>query len=147
MIEDYSSSDYDDDYITCKRTYATLCIYLPTRSDPNTITSELGMVPSRIQTKGEIREGKTKNWPTAWFLTTDGKIQSNDCREHIDRLCKVLNGKEEILQNVQREGGSVVISCYWLSSFGHGGPMLTSKIMRRLGELEIELWFDVYFDD
>src|SRR6187551_337836 len=34
------------------------------------------------------------------------------------------------------------ISCYWLSQSGHGGPTIPSTQMRRLVELNIELWFD-----
>lgn len=36
---------------------------------------------------------------------------------------------------------------FWDSKWGHGGPTLDAGSMRRLGELEISLWFDVYFSE
>ena len=36
------------------------------------------------------------------------------------------------------------IFCYWLSAGGHGGPTLSPAIMRRLGELGLEIGFDIY---
>ena len=44
-----------------------------------------------------------------------------------------------------RQGHRLDISCYWLSQSGHGGPTLTPDIMRRLAELVVPVWFDVYF--
>ncbi len=36
------------------------------------------------------------------------------------------------------------IFCYWLSADGHGGPILSPAMMRRLGQLELEVGFDIY---
>ena len=38
------------------------------------------------------------------------------------------------------------ISCFWGSRCGHGGPTLSARQTRRLADLELELWFDVYFE-
>ena len=141
-----SISEYDDAYATCEKTYATLCIYLPDQSDPNTVSDQLGLIPSRIPKKGENREGKTMHWPTAWFLTTDDEIQSKDVRRHIDWLIEQLTGMDEIISKLLSNNSKIIISCYWLSSVGHGGPILSPKIMGRLGELNIGIEFDVYFD-
>lgn len=37
------------------------------------------------------------------------------------------------------------ISVYWDSEAGHGGPTLPPALLQRLGNLGIELWFDIYF--
>jgi hypothetical protein len=145
-LRNNSVSEYDDAYATCEKTYATLCIYLPDQYDPNSLSEELGITPSRIQVKGENREGSIMRWPTAWFLTTDEIIQSKDVRRHIDWLIDQLTGKEKIIQKLKVNSSKVEISCFWLSSSGHGGPMLSSNTMGRLGELGIVLGFDVYFD-
>jgi hypothetical protein len=34
----------------------------------------------------------------------------------------------------------------WDSKSGEGGPTISPVQMKRLAELGIELWFDVYFD-
>jgi hypothetical protein len=140
-------SDYDDEYATCERTYATLCIYLPEHINPNTISEELSIQPSRIRIKGEVKDRRIKNWPNAWFLTTDEKIQSKDVRRHVDWLIEQLEGKEESILKLQANNGKIKISCYWLSSIGHGGPMLSPNTLKKLGDLGIEIEFDVYFDD
>jgi hypothetical protein len=37
------------------------------------------------------------------------------------------------------------IACLWDSHAGHGGPTLSPDLLRRLADLGIELWFDIYF--
>lgn len=86
-------------------------------------------------------------WPTAWFLETDRVIASKDVRRHVDWLIEQLTGKEEIVRQVLANQGRVEVSCYWFSSNGHGGPMLSPYTMGKLSELGIGIWFDVYFDD
>jgi Domain of unknown function (DUF4279) len=140
-------SEYDDAYPTCERTYATLCIYLPDQCNPGTITNILGIKPTRIQIKGEVHQGAVKQWPSAWFLSSEGCIESKDVRRHVDWLIEHLASKEGIIHKLQAMGSKISISCYWLSSKGNGGPALSPITMRRLAELEIEIWFDVYFDD
>ena len=144
-LREDSSPDYDDAYSTCERTYATLCIYLPDVIDLIEFSDQMAVSPSRIQTKGEIREGRVSRWPTAWFLEIDKVVESKDVRRHVDWLIEKLTGKEEIIRQVLANHGRVEISCYWLSSHGHGGPMLSPNTMGKLSKLGIGIWFDVYF--
>jgi len=139
--------DYNDSYPTCHTTYATLCIYLPDTSDPNTLSEKLGIQPSRTQVKGEVRNGKVKQWPTAWFLESKEKIQSKDVRRHIDWLLEQLRDKSEIIQQLQIADSEVHISCFWVSAFGHGGPMLDSGILKRIAELNLGISFDIYLEE
>ena len=39
----------------------------------------------------------------------------------------------------------MIVSCYWAAASCGGGPTISPEQMRRLGALNIELWFDVYF--
>jgi len=140
-------SEYDDAYPTCEKTYATLCIYLPDQCNPGIITDKLGIKPTRTQIKGEVHQGVVKQWPTAWFLSSERCVESKDMRRHVDWLIEHLSDKEEIIHQLQASGNEIDISCYWLSSTGNGGPALSPKTMRKLAELDIGIWFDVYFDD
>lgn len=140
---------YDDDYGTCERTYATLLIY-PVRTDPEAITGRLGIEPSYWQRKGGPEPGSRRQPPRTaeidlWSLSTKGRFESRDSRRHIDWLLDQVEGKAVELRSLQAEGARIVVSCYWLSSSGHGGPTISPGQMRRLGALNIELWFDVYF--
>ena len=137
--------DYNDDYPTCASTYATLCVYLPDNADPNALSEKLGLQPSRIQIKGEIRDGKVKNWPTSWFLQTSEQVQSKDIRRHVDWLLEHLKDHLEIIKQLQATDSEVHISCFWVSAAQHGGPMLDHDILKRVGNLNIGISFDIYF--
>ncbi len=140
-------SDYDDDYPTCSKTHASLRIYHDDL-DPQRITGLLGIDPSQMQVRGMVHFtsiGKEFLPPIGgWFLSTRGKIASRDVRRHVAWILDKLAGKDEILRNLQAEGCRMDILCYWLSADGHGGPTLSPGIMRRLGDLELEIGFDIY---
>ena len=140
-------ADYDDDYATCEKTYAGLRIY-HYALDPERITVLLGIEPSQIQIRGRVHTTSIGKEFTAtiggWFLSTKGITASRDVRRHVAWILDRLAGKDEILRSLQAEGCRMDIFCYWLSADGHGGPTLSPAIMRRLGELEIELGFDIY---
>ncbi len=74
----------------------------------------------------------------------EGVIDSRDVRRHVDWILDRLAEKDEILARLQEEGNRMDIFCYVLSVTGHGGPTLSPAIMRRLGELELEIGFDIY---
>ena len=137
--------EYHDDYATCHSTYATLCIYPPETGDPAALSEKLGLRPSRTQVHGEEVHGKLKNWPSAWFLGTQGKVETNELRRHIDWLLEQVEDKAEVIQTIQAEGAEVHLSCFWVSAFGHGGPMLDPHILKRLARLNIGISFDIYF--
>ena len=139
--------DPADDYPTCLRTYATLCI-LGDDLNPDEISATLAIAPTRSHVKGQptiSRRGVTST-PIigGWFLSSDGEVTSKDSRHHIDWILAELVGREAALARLRAHGHRTEISCYWTSAEGHGGPTLSHPVMKRLGELEIEIWFDFY---
>lgn len=136
--------EYNDDYATCERTYAALRIY-PGDFTPDFVTETLEVNPSRLQKSEEALPGKTKL--NAWFLSTKGILTSRDSRRHIDWITDQLMGKEDALKSLQEKGVAMDISCFWLSTSGHGGPCLSPEQMRRLAQLNLEIWWDIYFED
>ena len=80
-----------------------------------------------------------------WFLTTKGRIDSRDSRRHIDWLIDQIEGKSAELRSQLDEGSRVSITCYWAAANCGGGPTISPDQMRRLGEQNIELCFDIYF--
>ena len=139
--------DYDDDYPTCVRTYASLRI-LHDDLEPDRVTRLLGIEPSESQVKGAAYINSIGREKMAeiggWFLSTEGVIASRDLRRHVDCILDKLVGKDESLKRLQADGNEIDVFCYWLAAEGHGGPTLSPAIMRRLGELEIEIGFDIY---
>ena len=139
--------DYDDSYPTCSWTHATLCIYLPNNGNPNELTEKLGIQPYRTQVKGEVRNDRVRNWPTAWFLESKEKVASKEVRRHIDWLLEQLEGKSEVIRELQTDGSEIHLSCFWGSAVGHGGPMLDPEIIKKIASLNIGIAFDICFDD
>jgi hypothetical protein len=138
-----------DDYGTCARTCATLLIY-PVRTDPETITRRLGIEPTQWQCKGGPMASSLRRPPRIaeidlWSLSTKGRVESRDSRRHVDWLLDRIDEKAGELRSLQEEGARIAVSCFWLSLSGHGGPTISPAQMRRLGALNIELWFDVCF--
>ncbi|WP_159452347.1 DUF4279 domain-containing protein [Singulisphaera sp. GP187] len=137
----------DDDYPTCARTYATLLIY-PNAVDPAMVTERLGIEPSSWQRRGEVIP-RTNRPPkvaelSGWFLTSKSQVESKDSRRHVAWLLDQIASKSAVIRSLQETGCTMAISCYWLSKDGHGGPTMPPSQMKTLGELNIELWFDIY---
>ena len=137
---------YDDDYPTCARTYATLLIYTG-NIDPSSVTERLGIEPTSWQRRGEPTHQVDRPSRIAplsgWFLTSRGHVESKDSRRHVDWLLTRLECVAHVVRSLQSEGCQMQIACYWHSRQGQGGPSVSPSQMRLLGDLEIELWFDI----
>lgn len=134
---------YDDDYPTCKETYATLRIYHD-ELEPDVVSSRLVLTPSKSQKKGQAL-GPNRVAPLGgWFLSFENQVISKDVRRHVTWLLDHLAGREEQFLKLQDEGYETNIFCYWLSAYGHGGPELDPELMQRLVFLRLLIGFDVY---
>ena len=137
---------YDDDYPTCLKTYSTLCIFSDDL-DPEQITATLGATPTRSFRKGEpYNKGRLHRKANGWFYSTKELVQSKDTRRHIDQILKALESKEDALKTLRQQGCEMDISSYWASASSQGGPALWPCQMVKLGNLGIEIWWDIYFD-
>ncbi len=137
---------YNDDYATCERTYATLCIYSGD-IEPEAVSKRLAIAPTHLQRRSDMSSKSKNARPTmlhAWFLKSEDAIQSKDSRRHIDWILDQLVSKADDILALQHEGCRMCISCYWLSKYGHGGPTLSPAQMQRLAALNLELWIDLY---
>ena len=146
MAADSAETDSDKSYSTCVETYSTLRVF----SDgfpPEEITKRLGIEPTDAFPKGEIfGQGKLLRKTNGWFYCTKAQSNSNDTRCHIDLILAALDGKAASIRDLSVNGCDIDIFSFWVSS-GQGGPCLTSKQMLKLGELGIDVGWDVYLDD
>ncbi len=131
---------YDDEYKTCAQTYATLCIY---GLSPEDVTAGLGLTATIGQHQGDLRYG-ARATVDGWFLGSKGLVESKDLRRHLDWVLDQLLPQREALEDLVRRGARVAMSCYWLSALGQGGPMVSPTQSKKLGDLGIEIWFDLY---
>jgi hypothetical protein len=118
-----------------------MAIFSGTES-PTAISEFLGIEPSRTTTLNP--EARTIN---GWFLTTKGKVNSKDCRRHIDWLLDVFFPVTHKVNELQNRGVKLEISCFWSSASGNGGPTLSVKQMSRLVPLSVDIWWDVWFPE
>ena len=134
------------DYPTCAKTYATFRVYHDS-ADPQAITTILGIAPTRSWRQGDSHGTKrVAIFPcSGWLLSSEHAVTSHDSLRHLEWLLVSIEQHRAELHALREQGHRMDISCYWLSESGHGGPMLTPEIMRRLGDLAIPVWFDVYF--
>lgn len=140
MVDKNNSFIYDDNYETCYETYSTLRIY--TNSEPpSNITKIIGIKPTELTIIGT---GRKKNNVNGWFLSSENFVVSKDSRKHIDWILnQIYPLKDKILEFIYK-GYRIDISCYWSSMHGTGGPTLPPYQMKKLSDLNIEIWFDFY---
>jgi hypothetical protein len=131
-------TDYDDEYSTCRATYATLRLYLVDLT-PDAVTERLGLRPTESQT--QTRSAKHLH---AWFLCSAGQVDSREVRRHIDWILDQITPVVSPFRDLIARGVKADVACCWVSASGHGGPTLSPIQMRRLAELGLECWFDVY---
>lgn len=137
---------YDDDYPTCRETYAVLRIFSDSISPPD-ITALLGISPSDSFTKGELNGNRgNRRKQNGWFLSTESQVKSRDSRRHLDWLTAALDAHEDVLNKLRLASAEIDISCYWVS-VGQGGPVIGSEQMKILSRLGLDVWWDIYFTD
>ena len=132
-----------DDTGSCRETFCTFRLY-PGHIAPATVTEQLGIEPSDVQHEGEVR-GSRQLKLNGWFLSSRGNVESVDVRRHLDWLLDQLEMAKTPLEELRTSGARMDVSCYWLSAHGQGGPMLSPPQTRRLGDLDLDCWFDIYF--
>lgn len=142
-----NTPDYSDEYSACSETFSTLRVYHDSIS-PSEVTARLGIRPTRQTVKGEKRGKSSKIFANnGWFLESSKSVDSRDSRRHIDWIVDQLWNKKEEIPKMLQEGFKIDISSFWVSTSGNGGPTISPYQMARLADLQIEVWWDIYFSD
>jgi Domain of unknown function (DUF4279) len=134
------------DYPTCAACFASLYIEAGD-IDPEYITECLKTGPTSTQKKGELARISSSrvNPHSGWRLSSKAAVDSKDLRSHLDWLFDRIARRRAELEALRAMGCVIHVACYWLSKAGHGGPMISLPQIRKLVELELELWMDIYF--
>lgn len=135
-------SDFDHENPACIRTYSTLRIYTGARN-PDEISELLSIEPSRIWYVEGAGAGRGKP-VNAWYLTSKGRVDSQDTREHINALIEVIASSNKLVELIESGSLTVDIMSFWHSS-GQGGPSLKPEQMKRLGAWGVPVLWNVYF--
>jgi hypothetical protein len=141
--------EYDDNYRTCLETYATLRITSDTLT-PQNISELLTTQPTKSFAIGDLRSShpnvKKKYYEhSGWFYCSKGLIVSRDCRRHIDYVVDASLINESSSNKLKELGCKLDIMVFYL--YTQGGPTLSPLQMRKLANLEVEIWWDLYRAD
>jgi hypothetical protein len=133
----------------CERTYVELRVYLD-EGDPTVITARLGVAPTDEHVAGTLHPtilGTSVPHPlTAWFLSSEGVVNSLDVRDHLDWLLRKLDGRSaQVHALAATRGLQMRLTCVWWSASDGGSFTLTAKQMQLLGSLGLDLEFDLAF--
>lgn len=136
----------NDKYETCERTCAKLLIYCGAMH-PSAVSNLLGMEPTSEVVLGE--PGRTNSLGKApigrlngWFLSSEGSVESQDTRRHVDWLIAKLKPSSGVLRELQAKPDvRMSVDCIWWSRYGDGGPTLWPEQMRALADLNLECSF------
>jgi len=84
-----------------------------------------------------------------FIVDSDQYIQSNDLRHHINWVCDWVETSAELQNQINDLRNNAVISCYWWSKYGLGGPALWPEHLARLARIgvEVQINFTDYSDD
>ena len=126
-----------------ERTCAKLLIY-PGELHPSALTTLLGITPTDTVAIGERKRPNSLGRApigkvNGWFLSSEGRVQSNDLRRHLDWLIAKLEPSQEQLRKLQSKAGvRMYVSCPWWSRSGGGCATLWPEQMRALAALNLE---------
>lgn len=136
--------DFDDDYPTCRATYATFRVFGDSLI-PAELTRLLQHQPSLAWRSGDVRPGRPVARTGGWLLSSEEHVMSHDVRRHLHWLRERLASRHAELHKLQHDGYSLDLFCYWVSAGGHGGPTVDPETMAWLSYVDVPLGFDVYF--
>lgn len=120
---------------------------------PDSVTQDLGLEPSIVREVGE-RRSEGKGWAQALWgyngLSSDNEHSSDTETAWTsleDGLAFLLDKLEPLRSQIDKykEKYDVVFWCGHFQSSFDGGPTLSAKLLRRLGEFGVELYIDNYF--
>jgi hypothetical protein len=126
---------------SCTSTYVTLCIYHKELTAEE-ITKFLSLEPTRTIPKNAKRIKEN-----GWFLTTEDRIESTVLMDHMKALFEDIRFNKDQIALLIAKGAHARIFCFWVSAMGNGGPVISAEMLRLYGELNLDLHFDLWFEN
>ena len=115
---------------------------------PAEITKILKLAPTYSHGKGDQLKGKSddrQRMSGMWLISSAEAVKSTSLERHISFLLERLETVTSQIQLLKSdESVEIDFLCYWASRTGHGGPVLSSGVLSRLGALCHVVNFDYY---
>jgi hypothetical protein len=116
---------------------------------PEEIGRLLGLQATESAPKGSRTvspSGKIRVAPTGrWILETRGHVSSTEAERHVKWLLDQLDATGLVPVNIPGVFRSIM-SCFWVSATGNGGPQFSPEVLGRLAKYHLVLGLDIYFD-
>jgi hypothetical protein len=117
--------------------------------DPNDISAQLGMTPDvrwkageeRRTPKGQVLDGQNKS--SYWCSPELGGSWDDPPKALMDHL-EMLESNRAFIEGFVATGGRIELFLGWGLLGPSGGQLLDAVLLRRLGELHVDLSIDVY---
>lgn len=122
------------------------------KTDPSEICDSLKLRPKimnkinelRVDNKGTLLGGV---YEYSYFISR--VCEKKDFKQFEEAVKKLLNEfseHKELFQNIRQEGGSSEFFIGWFTGF-NSGFVLDYSLLKQMGELGIDLNFDIYGED
>lgn len=153
-------------YYTCLECRAQLLVH-PLKVHPDVLTQLLNIQPTKKLVKGDYlltpRGNKRLIRHSLWTLVSDSEIVSDNLEEHLAWLIEKLQPLENVplhlekgLFQLSKSGENCYrgkkfaeifmgIACSWYPHYDHGGPILSTSIMKSLATLNVQFSLGLYF--
>lgn len=125
----------------------TFCVY---RNDlePSQVSARLDLEPSESWKRGEPITTKRRQYgdhPTGgWLLRSRDNVPSGELDDHLSWMLDHLLPKADPIHALAKDGFDVAIVIALEGAPLGGGPTLTAATLAKLGQLGIEVDFDIY---
>jgi hypothetical protein len=115
--------------------------------DPVEITELLGIQPSHSHKKGDSKKGTVIEFPPypsgLWSIDSSAIPKTKELEEHLSYLLNILEPLKQQIEMLKKEGFKMDFFCGYFSEID-SGIMLSSNVLKRLGELEVDLDVDIW---
>jgi hypothetical protein len=128
----------------CLETFSTLRIFSETLSSRE-ITEVLGTDGTKTRDKDITSKYKHKRTHNMWLWSTENIVASTDTEDHLNLIAEQFSDKIKEIEALKQKC-EIDIMSYFVTD-GQGGPYVSSTVMKKLSSLELDVWWDVYFDN
>ncbi len=114
--------------------------------DLEAITENLGIKATNTRKRGEAKSASRVFSESMWGYSVYPKNSRNDWDSLEDALESLLSILMPLKDKIREYGQkyNVVVWCGHFTSSFDGGPTLSAKVLKKMGDLGVELYLDTY---
>ena len=112
------------------------------------VTQMLAVEPTKSHEAGDARSQRDSRTlgNAMWQLHSDLPWE-RPLSDHLEQLCSAMQGHREALRRLTQDGYAMDVFCFVELENGQGGVLISPELLRKLGDLSLELDLDIYAHD